>query len=147
MKKQNCIWQVLRNTRQSIHEYTSSHMHKRPSNTPNWKRSSVAMQLSFQKAAQVPAILSLEWLALMWAQGCSALCPSGQLVSTGANNLPVLPGPATALHQVLNHHFKPGPNSSPASGFTLLSSVNLYYFGSSYFQKLDPANRSSFSCN
>ena len=33
--------------------------------------------------------------------------PFWSLGSTSANNLPVLSGPATALHQVLNHQFKP----------------------------------------
>ena len=33
--------------------------------------------------------------------------PSGGMGSTGVNNLPVLPGLPIALHQVLNHQFKP----------------------------------------
>lgn len=41
--------------------------------------------------------------------------PSGHMGSTGVNNLPVLPGLPIALHQVLNHQFKPWPNSSPTS--------------------------------
>lgn len=39
--------------------------------------------------------------------------PSGHLGSTGANNLPMFPGPDTAFHQLLNHQFKPWPNSTP----------------------------------
>jgi len=34
----------------------------------------------------------------------------GEVVSTGANNVPVLPGPGTALRQVFNHQFRPRPN-------------------------------------
>jgi len=37
---------------------------------------------------------------------------SGHIDSTGENNLHVLPGPGTLLHQVLNHQFKLWPNSS-----------------------------------
>ena len=63
-----------------------------------------------QEAAQVEDLHFLQQLALIWAQGSST--PSAQVGSTGANNLPVLPGPATPLHQVLNQRFKPWPNGS-----------------------------------
>ena len=43
--------------------------------------------------------LSPEWLH----RGSS---PSGQVGNTGANNVPVLPGPATPPHHVLIHQFK-----------------------------------------
>lgn len=54
---------------------------------------------------------SLQWLALIWAQGCSTY--SGLTGSTGARTFPVIPGPATPFQQVFNHQFKPRPNSSP----------------------------------
>jgi len=43
----------------------------------------------------------------------SGSTPAGQVEGTDANTLPVLPGPATPLHQKLNHQFKPRPNCSP----------------------------------
>ena len=58
---------------------------------------------------------SLSWgwpLYEPWGVGEECVFPSGHLGSTGASHLPVLPGPASSLHQVLNHQFKPSPNSS-----------------------------------
>lgn len=44
---------------------------------------------------------------------------SDQVGSTGAKNMPVLPGPTTPLRQVLNHQFEPRPNSSLTAGLLL----------------------------
>lgn len=83
-------------------------------NSPNQQRCSQAMQHFFSESNPDPRNI----LPLMVGPYTSTgrlfpgSTPSGHLVGTGENNLPVLPRPATLLHQMLNHLLKLGPNSS-----------------------------------
>jgi len=60
--------------------------------------------------------------------------PSGHLWSTGTNNVPVLPGPATPLHEVLSHQFKPWYNSFP-TGVLLKSALASACFRGDYLKQ------------
>lgn len=64
-------------------------------------------------------ILSPQWLALMWAQCGSTLCPSLLITWTAQMQTICASGPSTSLHLVLNNRFKPWPNSSPAPVYPL----------------------------
>jgi len=62
------------------------------------------------RSTQVQEMLSSPCLALTWPKGGSTPPSGGQHRCKQSAHLP---GPATGLHQVLNHQFKPWPNSSP----------------------------------
>lgn len=96
LKKQNCICHVLGNSRQSIHRKANSHVQKEELNTSNWWKGSLAMQHSSSGNSLRARDAVLTVGGLTWAQGDSTLGPA-LLVrwGTGANSLPVLPGPAT----------------------------------------------------
>jgi len=103
-KKPNHFWHVLSNT----YRYPHNHIQKKELNSPHWQRGISGYTAPFSGSSQGPRdafpsaagpYMSPEWLH----PGPS---PSGRAGSTGANDLPVPPGPATPLHQVLSHQFK-----------------------------------------
>lgn len=112
-EKQNYFRQVLSNTRK-IFRGKPTITYRKELNSPYWWRGSLAMQLSFPRSSPSPRDL-LPWLALIWAQQglYSGSSPSGPLGSTGANKVPLHPGPAALPHQVLHQQFKPWPHSDP----------------------------------
>lgn len=82
----------------------------------NWWRGFPAIQISSGNSFSQRKY-SLKQLTLIWAQGAST--PSGHIENTGASNLPVLFGPATPRHQVLNHQIKRWTNSSPKKSYCI----------------------------
>jgi len=111
MKKQSRFWQVVGNTRQSIHRKANSHTQKKELNSPNWWRGSLTMQNSLSASSSDPR----DALSLVVSPHMSlGRLHSGSTPSGGAQLQTICPfSLGQLLHQVLNHQFKPSPNSSP----------------------------------
>lgn len=96
MKKQNCFWQVLYNTRQNIVRNTNSRNAGKKLTHPAGGEELWLGNNPSQEAAFIQQMISFLRLALKWAQRDPGPTPSSQEGSTGEFLAPVLSGSATS---------------------------------------------------